>query len=171
MAILKVYRTPIGFHDAYVAAPSQKAALAAWGTTHNLFVRGVAEIVTDPELTAEPLATPGTVIKRSRGTAAEQIAALPPDAPRAKVPASKPVKRKPAAPRPDRKPLDAAEAAIAQAEERHDAAARDLAARLAALQEERQRLDRDHRAEIARLEEARERVATAYEKATKAWRG
>ena len=23
---LKVYRTPIGFHDAYVAAPSQKAA-------------------------------------------------------------------------------------------------------------------------------------------------
>lgn len=28
---LKVYRTPIGFHDAYVAAPSQKAALKAWG--------------------------------------------------------------------------------------------------------------------------------------------
>nr|WP_260597065.1 hypothetical protein [Sphingomonas sp. ZFBP2030] len=171
MAILKVYRTPIGFHDAYVAAPSQKAALAAWGTTHNLFARGVAEIVTDPELTAEALAAPGTVIKRSRGTAAEQIAALPPDAPRAKAAAPKPVKRKPAAPRPHRKPLDAAEAAIAQAKERHDAAARDLAARLAALQEERQTLDRDHRAEIARLEEARERVAAVYEEATKAWRG
>jgi hypothetical protein len=30
MAKLKVFRTPIGFHDAYVAAPSKKAALAAW---------------------------------------------------------------------------------------------------------------------------------------------
>ncbi len=28
---LKVFRTPAGFHDAYVAAPSRKAALAAWG--------------------------------------------------------------------------------------------------------------------------------------------
>jgi hypothetical protein len=26
VAKLKVFRTPIGFHDAYVAAPSQKAA-------------------------------------------------------------------------------------------------------------------------------------------------
>ena len=32
MPKLKVYRTPIGFHDAYVAAPSQKAALDAWGS-------------------------------------------------------------------------------------------------------------------------------------------
>ena len=28
---LKVFRTSIGFHDAYVAAPSRKAALEAWG--------------------------------------------------------------------------------------------------------------------------------------------
>lgn len=27
---LKVYRTPIGYHGAYVAAAGQKAALAAW---------------------------------------------------------------------------------------------------------------------------------------------
>lgn len=54
---LKVYRTPIGFHDAYVAAPSQKAALAAWGTKKNLFARGDAGIVTDAKLsrtTARP---------------------------------------------------------------------------------------------------------------------
>ena len=44
---LKVYRTPIGFHDAYVAAPSQKAALAAWGADANLFARGSAEQVTE----------------------------------------------------------------------------------------------------------------------------
>ena len=54
MPALKVYRTPIGFHDAYVAAPSQKAALQAWGSDANLFARGVAELVTDPALTAEP---------------------------------------------------------------------------------------------------------------------
>jgi hypothetical protein len=33
--------------------------------------------VDDPALMAEPLAHPGAVIRRSRGTAAEQIAALP----------------------------------------------------------------------------------------------
>ncbi|RZM24604.1 MAG: hypothetical protein EOP67_46290 [Sphingomonas sp.] len=74
---LKVYRTAAGFHDAYVAAPSQKAALAAWGSEHDLFARGIAELVTDADLAAEPLASPGVVIKRSRGTTAEQIAALP----------------------------------------------------------------------------------------------
>ena len=73
---LKVFRTPIGFHDAYVAAPSQKAALEAWGSDHNLFARGEAELVDDPALTAEPLARPGEVIKRLRGTAEEQLAAL-----------------------------------------------------------------------------------------------
>lgn len=30
---LKVFRTAIGFHDAYVAATSRKAALEAWGRT------------------------------------------------------------------------------------------------------------------------------------------
>ena len=73
---LKVFRTPIGFYDAYVAAPSRKAALAAWGSAHDLFARGVAEEVTDPEFTRQPLANPGQVIRLSRGSAAEQIAAL-----------------------------------------------------------------------------------------------
>ena len=62
MAKLKVYRTPIGFHDAYVAAPSQKAALKAWGADADLFARGVAEMVTDESLLAEPLARPGEVV-------------------------------------------------------------------------------------------------------------
>ena len=108
---LKVYRTPIGFHDAYVAAPSQKAALAAWGSDHDLFARGIAELVDDPELTREPLAKPGEVIRRSRGTAAEQIAALPADRPKrareAAVepsPPPPPPKPKPK-PKPDRAPL------------------------------------------------------------------
>ena len=74
---LKVYRTPIGFHDAYVAAPNQKAALKAWGADVDLFARGVAELVTDDSLTREPLERPGEVIRRRRGTDAENLAALP----------------------------------------------------------------------------------------------
>lgn len=77
MPKLKVFRTPIGFHDAYVAAPSQKAALEAWGADADLFARGVAEVVTDPELAEEPLANPGEVIRKLRGTAAEHVAARP----------------------------------------------------------------------------------------------
>ncbi len=109
---LKVYRTPIGFHDAYVAAPSQKAALKAWGSDADLFARGVAEVVTDPALTAEPLARPGAVIRRLRGTVEEQLAAAPPGSVRARKAASPRV----TPPRPDRAALDAAERALAAAE-------------------------------------------------------
>jgi len=170
---LKVYRTPIGFHDAYVAAPSQKAALAAWGSEANLFARGVAEVVTDPKLIEEPLAKPGTVVKRLRGTPAEQIAALPKtksSPPRGET-APKSAKRpaKPA-PRPDRSELDAAEQAIAKAEASHRAAERALRDEEARLAKRRRDLDRRHAAEIARLQRARDRAEAAYQKAMKAWR-
>jgi hypothetical protein len=73
---LKVFSTPIGFHDALVAAPSQKAALEAWGAGTNLFTQGSAHVVTDPKLTKVPLQNPGQVVKIPRGTHAEQLAAL-----------------------------------------------------------------------------------------------
>ena len=82
---LKVYSTPIGFHDALVAAPSQKAALEAWGADTNLFSQGAgtnlfsqgaAHVVTDPKLTKEPLGKPGKVVKVPRGTRREHLAAL-----------------------------------------------------------------------------------------------
>ena len=60
--------------DAYVAAKSQKAALEAWGARSNLFASGMAEIVTDPELTREALAHPGKVIRAPRGTPAQHLA-------------------------------------------------------------------------------------------------
>lgn len=71
-----MFRTPSGFHDAYVAAPSQKAALEAWGSATNLFAAGAAELVTDSKLTKEPLARPGEVIRKLRGSADEQLRAL-----------------------------------------------------------------------------------------------
>ncbi|WP_185867696.1 hypothetical protein [Sphingomonas sp. TF3] len=74
---LKVFRTSIGFHDAYVAAPSQQAALEAWGSSTNLFGTGLAEQVTDPKLVKGPLAAPGQVIKVKRGSQREHLAALP----------------------------------------------------------------------------------------------
>ena len=126
---LKVFRTPIGFHDAYVAAPSQKAALEAWGADANIFAQGIAEQVTDPKLMEEPLARPGEVIKRVRGTHEEHVAALGREASRRKVkskedtPKSKPPKLKP---KPKRDELDAAEEALGESgEEAAQGAAQD----------------------------------------------
>lgn len=55
---MKVFRTSAGFHDAFVAAPSQKAALAAWGTDSNLFAQGLAEQVIDESMMVDALAKP-----------------------------------------------------------------------------------------------------------------
>jgi hypothetical protein len=181
---LKVYRTPIGFHDAYVAAPSQKAAIEAWGSDKDVFQRGRAELVTDPELAEEPLANPGKVIKRLRGTEAEQLAALgeteaAPSAPRRKPgprsaartgprlsPGNGKTKTKSQAPPPKPKPrpsrarLDEAEQALAAAEARHEEALKGLREREAALTRERQA-----------LEARRDKAEAAYEEALRRWRG
>ncbi|MDN4633324.1 hypothetical protein QCD71_17510 [Sphingomonas sp. PsM26] len=187
---LKVFRTPIGFHDAYVAAPTKKAALEAWGSTHDLFARGVAEIVTDPALTEEPLAAPGKVIKRSRGTTAEQIAALPTverpdraasgdeDEPqrstsakaKVKTPAKPKVRPKPPPPRPSPDTLEAAEAELEAAGRRHEDDTRTLAREQAALDRRRRDLERAQAAERAKLQEAVDRADTAYAAALKRWR-
>ncbi len=177
---LRVYRTPIGFHDAYVAAPSQKAALAAWRSDHDLFARGAAEIVTDPELIAEPLAKPGTVIKRLRGTAAEQIAALPADPePEAAKPAArgeprqKPARKAPPKPkpRPSRDALDAAERVLEEAEARHGEEERKIARQGAELAQQRREMERRQGDERERLKGAREKAEAAYAAAMEKWRG
>ena len=182
MAKLKVYRTPIGFHDAYVAATSQKAALKAWGSDADLFARGIAEVVTDEALSAEPLASPGTVIRKLRGTVDEQMAAKIPDrpsprprdkedegpAPRKRA-SKKPIAvappppppRPPPQPRPDRASLDAAEKAVEDAQVRHDQEDRDLRKRQEALDEERRRLDQAHDKEHDRLAEDEDRARRA----------
>jgi hypothetical protein len=164
---LKVFRTPAGFHDAYVAAPSRKAALAAWGATADLFARGLAEEVTEPALMEAPLAAPGTVVRRSRGTAAEQLA----------VPAAKRAPRRAAealakrAPKPDRAAVDAAEAALKEAERAHRTERRALAERQAALDREAKATQRRQETERAGLERARDAAAGDYDRALKMWRG
>ncbi len=181
---LKVYRTAAGFHDAYVAAPSQKAALAAWGSEHDLFARGIAELVTDPDLAAEPLASPGVVIKRSRGTTAEQIAALPaqkrvakvaapdePDGPkRGKTAKSVAPPPKPK-PKPSRAKLGAAEDALEACEGEYRRKVRALAEREAALARERRDLEHARDAAVERARGAVETETRRYEAAIAEWKG
>ena len=176
---LKVFRTPIGFDDAYVAAPSRKAALAAWGSDADLFARGVAEQVSDPQLMAEPLAAPGEVIRRSRGDLAAQLRALPrrrtkrdgtqEDKPAATAAAAKTRKAAKPKPPPSRARLDAAEAAVAEAAARHES-------ELAALEAEREAAERRIEAlrgradkELARLERTRDAALEAYRGALEKW--
>jgi hypothetical protein len=162
---LKVYCTPIGFHDAYVAAPSQKAALEAWGSDANLFARGIAEQVTDPKLTAAPLAQPGQVIRRLRGTAAEHVAALPADQRKAKEP-------KRAAkldPPPNRAALEAAEQALSNLDEQQNEERGRLEERAAELARERREMEKRQRTERDQLEKQLDRARQSYSRAVKRW--
>jgi len=151
-----------------------QAALAAWGSTKDLFGRGIAEQVTDEALMVEPLAAPGTVIKRLRGTEAEQIAALPKDKPKRKAadpkseaPATKSKKQMP---RPSRADLDAAERAIEAAESKHEAALAGIARREKALAEQKRALRAEQDEAMAALERARDEAEAAYGAEMEAWR-
>ncbi|WP_267381093.1 hypothetical protein [Sphingomonas sp. GC_Shp_6] len=183
---LKVYRTPIGFHDAYVAASSQKAALQAWGSDADLFARGIAEVVTDEALTTEPLASPGVVIRKLRGTADEQLEA-------AKMPKREGARSRddqdeesdqrrrsrsavtpkaaepPRPPLPNRAALDAAEKAIEEARSRHDDDDRQWRKRQEALDRERRQIDAAHEEEVGHLTEDVDRLRRAYDKAMRLW--
>ena len=173
---LKVFRTPIGFHDAYVAAPSRKAALEAWGAEGNLFAQGIAEEVTDAKLMEEPLARPGEVIRKARGSAEEHLAAA--DAiPRRKAKAADgsgpaPTKSKPAKPKPkpSRADLDAAEEAFEKLEKKQRKALRKIDERIQALERERRELQRSQEAERDKLADKRDRARAAYETAMDGWR-
>lgn len=187
---LKVFRTPIGFHDAFVAAPSQKAALEAWGSESNLFAAGVAEQVTDPALMKAALARPGEVVRVLRGSVDEQVAALgkvdrpTPSPSRSREGSRKESRSRPrergkkaasredqGAPRPSRAAVDKAEAAVTRAEARHRAALDKLRAEEAALQKRRRALEDKQRAERETLDAALEAARERYRQAMADWAG
>ena len=64
----KVYEAHLGFYDTVVAAFSQKSALAAWGSTADLFHMGIARVTNDPVKVKAALAKPGLVLRRPAGT-------------------------------------------------------------------------------------------------------
>jgi hypothetical protein len=114
---LKVFQAQLGFHESVVAAPSQAAALRAWGVQQNLFAEGQARVSDDPQATAAARAHPGTPLRRAVGTRGAfelNPDSLPdiPDAPRRKATRAVPSKPVPAKPPADRSELDAAEAAL-----------------------------------------------------------
>src|SRR3954465_14317900 len=89
---LKVFQAQFGFFDTVLAAPSQAAALRAWGTHRNLFATGHAKVATDEAAIAAALEHPGTLLRRAVGSN-EPFALVPtslpqiPDLPKA-MPAS-----------------------------------------------------------------------------------
>jgi len=174
---LKVFRTSTGFHDAYVAAPSRKAALAAWGADADLFARGVAEEVTDPQLTKEPLERPGEVIRLSRGDLAAQLKALGPRKTRPKPVASPEADAKPRAkatklrPPPKRDRVDAAEKALREARQRHEAEARKLESERDAIERKLSALRTTQDKQVKRLERARDQARDAWRAALNKWSG
>jgi hypothetical protein len=105
---LKIFKTPIGFHDAYVAAPSREAALAAWGAGTDLFSAGIAELATvESQAAKAAMARPGQVVRVRRTGGKEDK-----DGPRIESGATRRVKPKPK-PKPSRAVVDKAEASLA----------------------------------------------------------
>jgi type IV secretory pathway VirB10-like protein len=149
---LKVFQAQFGFHDSVVAAPSQAAALRAWGTHQNLFADGQARLTDDDDAIKAALEHPEIPLRRAVGSSdkfALEPTSLPkiPDAPKSThVAKAKPDAKPPAPvkPQPDRKDLDAAEAA------------------LKALDEGRKREEADFREQQAALEAARDTAQAAY---------
>ena len=173
---LKVFVTPIGFHDAYVAAPSQKAALEAWGADSNIFAAGIAEQVTDPKLMEEPLANPGKVIKKVRGSADEHFAELDRSASKkpARAKSGEVVEIKPEAkpkPKPKRDELDAAEEALEKAAKKQRKKLTELDGEIQALERKRCELQRTQETERDKLEATRDKARSSYERAMREWRG
>jgi len=97
---LKTYITNLGFFELAIAAPSMKAALEAWGMSHNAFQQGFAKQTQDPKIIAATLAQPGVVLRRAVGTTGEfgEDAKLPNTLPNIRPPrpkATKAAKQKP----------------------------------------------------------------------------
>ena len=164
-----MFRTAIGFHDAYVAATSRKAALQAWGSTKDLFAGGLAEEVTDAALMEAPLAQPGVVVRQSRGSLKEQMAALGP-LPEASPSQPRAEKRR-ERPRPSRSALDAAEKALAAWEAKAQAAEEGLRDRERALQRERENLEKNRVEQRAKLQEKVDREGRKYRGKLADWEG
>ena len=170
MAKLKVFRTAIGFYDAYVAAPSRVAALCAWGADTDLFSNGLAEVVIDNKLTAAPLETPGEVVKVSRGSAIEHLDEL--ERSSLKKASRKPVavSTKAAIARPSRRKLDEAETALGEADEAHHKALDQIDRRIAKLRAQRVAIGDKFKPERETLERCVADTQQVYEAAVEKWR-
>jgi colicin import membrane protein len=168
MAKLKVFSTPMGFHEAVVAAPSQKAALTAFGVHENLFASGMAKITDDPAAVAAALAKPGVLLRRAVGdkgafteTPGPPGAAIVPKAARKQNAPSREVAPKP----PSRRDLDAAEKALAVQELKRTAALEKLDQQREAFEARQTQRRADLDDERRQMRKAVENEARRYDRA------
>jgi len=118
---LKTFVTDSGFFELAVAAPSMKAALSAWGMTHNVFADGLAKQTQDAKIIEATSAEPGVVLRRPLGSkgAFTKDAALPKvkpsNLPRKQTPRADTLEMKRAAVKKAQAALDAAASAHEQA--------------------------------------------------------
>lgn len=167
---LKVFMTQIGFHNWLVAAPSQKAALAAWDVRENLFAMGSAQIVNDPECIDLAMNTPGVPVPvdakhaLAKATRVLRLDDHPARRKKAAVPAPPPAPKVDARKRKaDRAKLEKAEAALADF---HKRSVRERAAIIRAqkaLDVKAEALEVDLAAEEEELEAALEAAREAFE--------
>ena len=186
-AKLKVFRAEIGgLHEWIVAAPSQKAAAAIWGTDIDVFREGRGGPTTKPATVAAAMKYPGTPLRRLLGGTGAfkpipkggdleswKLAAKAEGATGKRPQASKPLpapkpKKEPKAkaapkPKPDRKALDAADAALEVFEAEYKAWEAETTAARQALAE-REARERKH------MTERRAALKAAIAAARKAYR-
>lgn len=144
---LKTFITNLGFFELAVAVPSMKAALDAWGLSHNIFEHGFAKQTEDSKIVAATLAKPGVVLRRPVGTkgAFKEDADAPKSVPDRRATTPKAATKKPSK--------------VAKRETAKDRAA------IISLEKERKWRDRERAAEEAAEERAQEKQDRAIEKA------
>ena len=180
---LKVFSTAAGFVNAVVAAPSQKAALEAWGVRDNLFASGAATVVTDPDLIAQALATPGEIVRVPISTDAGFLAAAKPPpaaaseasktaAPKASVTSAPPAARAPRfapppppPPPPDRSALTRAERALQEAQTRQRETVVELDAERDAYERRRAEAEVELKEAVSEAQRARDLALEAFKAA------
>ena len=162
---MKVFRAQLGFFDTVVAAPSQAAALRAWGVHQNLFADGQARQITDdPQAIEAALAHAGVPLKRAVGSK-DSFALEPVSLPRVPDPPKQAKAKAAAPPRPpaDRSALDAAEQALRSLDD-------DRRAEEATFRQRQEALDADRKAAQAAYVARHAAVAQALVDARAAYR-
>jgi hypothetical protein len=172
---LKVYWAEIdGLNDWVVAAPNRAEALKAFGVNQDLFAQGEAGEASDPTAIEAARAEPGAPLRRPKGSSepfapatglTDWTAAIP-KAPLAPAAAKRKTEAKAeAAPKPDRRSLDRAEARVAEIEARHRDALKRLAEDRARLDERQAWEEADYAADAAEARREVEKAARAFRQA------
>lgn len=163
-----MFKTPIGFHDAYIAAPSRKAALEAWGASTDLFSAGIAEPVSgDGEGAKAALEKPGEVVRIPRSGKDDPSPRPSPQSGRGGE-VAKPASRKPKASRAE---LGKAEAALAAIEGKQAAERTELAKEEEKLAKKRRAMEQRHAKAREKAEAARAAAEGRHRRAVADWDG